>query len=76
MSQNETTLREQTLGEKRVRASFNPGNNNLVDEFKAKTAELIDMCEQHKSKDPRLAALAQTNFETAAMYAVKLATAE
>lgn len=38
------------------------------------SAELIDLCEEHKSLDPRLAALAQTAYEEAAMWAVKLVT--
>lgn len=66
----------QTLGEQRVRANFNPGADNLVAEIKEHTAELIDLCENKlKSKDPRLAALAQTAYEEAAMWAVKAATA-
>jgi hypothetical protein len=67
--------REQSYGELLVRASFNPSNNNLVDEVKAKTAELIDVIQANKSLDPRLAALAITAFETGAMWGVKLATA-
>lgn len=66
---------EQTLGQKRVRTSFNPSMENVVDEIKQRSAELIDICEQLKSKDPRLAALAQTLYEEAAMWAVKAATA-
>lgn len=65
---------EQTLGEKRVRASFNPSAENDVDFIKARTAELIDFCEGLKGKDARLSALAQTALEEAAMWAVKLAT--
>jgi hypothetical protein len=66
----------QTLGEKRVRADFNPSSNELVSEIKAKTAELIDLCGNAlQTKEPRLAALAQTAYEEAAMWAVKAATA-
>ena len=65
---------DQTLGEKRVRVSFNPGHHSLVDDIKEKTANLIDMIEEIKHLDPRLAALAQTHYEDAAMWAVKLAT--
>ena len=65
-----------TLGESRVRISFNPSKDSLVDRFKRLSAELIDLCEEHKSLDPRLAALAQTAYETAAMWAVKLVTTE
>lgn len=65
-----------SLGSDRVRASFNPSNNDRVDEIKRRTAELIDICEQElKPLDGRLAALAQTAYEEAAMWAVKAATA-
>jgi hypothetical protein len=63
-----------TVGEQRVRVSFNPSNNEKVDEIKARTADLIDLCEMLKAIDPRLAALAQTHYEDAAMWAVKAAT--
>ena len=66
---------EETIGEKRVRLAFNPGSLNMVDNIKAQTAVLIDLCETLKAKDPRLAALAQTAYEEAAMWAVKAATA-
>jgi hypothetical protein len=66
---------EQTLGQKRVRSDFNPSTENMVDVVKEKTAELINLCEEMKDKDPRLASLAQTAYETAAMWAVKCATA-
>ncbi len=65
-----------TTGESRVRTKFNPSNDSLVDQFKQLSAELIDLCEEHKSLDPRLAALAQTAYEEAAMWAVKLATTQ
>ncbi len=65
-----------SVGEDRVRIKFNPNANSLVDQIKQKSAELIDLCEtQLKTKDPRLAALAQTHYEDAAMWAVKAATA-
>lgn len=64
-----------TIGESRVRTSFNPSANGTVDQIKQKTAELIDMCEDLKVKDGRLASLAQTAYEEAAMWAVKAATA-
>ena len=64
-----------TIGEQRVRTEFNPSNEGIVDQIKQKSAELINMCEELKGKDPRIAALAQTNYELAAMWAVKLATA-
>lgn len=68
-------MEEKTIGEQRVRTAFNPSLEGVVDQIKQKTAELINMCEELKSKDPRLAALAQTDYEKAAMWAVKLATA-
>jgi hypothetical protein len=36
---------------------------------------MIDLCETLKAKDARLASLAQTHYEDAAMWAVKAATA-
>lgn len=64
-----------TVGEDRVRISFNTSNNEVVDQIKVKTAHLIDLCEMLKIKDARLASIAQTYYEDAAMWAVKAATA-
>ena len=64
-----------TLGEARVRTTFNPANDSVVDQIKQKSAELIDLCETLKEKDGRLASLAQTSYEEAEMWAVKAATA-
>jgi hypothetical protein len=64
-----------TIGEERVRTSFNPSASGIVDEIKQKSAELIDICETLKIKDARLASLAQTHYEDATMWAVKAATA-
>jgi hypothetical protein len=68
----------QTLGESRVRLSFNPSDDSLVDYFKKSTAILIDALETMKDKsDPekiRLISLAQTHYEDAAMWSVKAAT--
>ncbi len=66
---------EQTLGEQRVRVNFNPSQEDKVSQIKQKSAELINLCEELKSKDGRLASLAQTAYEEAAMWAVKAATA-
>lgn len=66
---------EKSIGELRVRTEFNPSADNVVDCIKQATAQLINMCEELKSLDPRLAALAQTSYEEAAMWAVKAATA-
>jgi hypothetical protein len=63
-----------SIGAMRVRESFNPSKDIIVDKIKRYTADLIDMCEGLKNLDPRLAALAQTAYEEAAMWAVKLAT--
>jgi hypothetical protein len=75
-------MNDQTLGDLRVRASFNPSADNLVDKIKHATAMLIDICEEMKGVDKqsngpeklRLIALAQTAYEEAAMWAVKAAT--
>lgn len=64
-----------SVGEDRVRIKFNPSDNSVVAQIKQKSAELIDLCEPLKAKDPRLASLAQTHYEDAAMWAVKAATA-
>ena len=64
-----------TLGEMRVRVTFNPTADSVVDQIKQETAKLIHLCEALKSKDARLASLAQTAYEEAAMWAVKSATA-
>jgi len=71
-----------SIGAQRVRESFNPSENNLVDKIKRYTADLIDLCEDLKNSAPepvvkeqaRLACLAQTAYEEAAMWAVKAAT--
>jgi hypothetical protein len=60
-----------TIGEERVRTDFNPLKNGRIDEIKQKTAELINLCEELKARDGRLASLAQTAYEEAAMWAVK-----
>ena len=65
-----------TIGERRVRVGLNPGKRVVVEEIKAKTADLIDICEGLKRLDPRLAALAQTVYEEAALWAVKAAPAD
>lgn len=67
-------MNPKSLGEQRVRTEFNPSANTVVDQLKQKSAELIDLCETLKHLDPRLAALAQTRYEEAAMWAVKAAT--
>jgi predicted DNA-binding protein YlxM (UPF0122 family) len=68
-------MSDKTLGEIRVRTAFNPSEKTVVDQIKQSTAALINMCEELKHKDLRLASLAQTAYEEAAMWAVKAATA-
>lgn len=63
-----------SIGEDRVRTKFNPAADSTVDQLKQKTAELIDLCETLKPLDGRLASLAQTSYEEAAMWAVKATT--
>lgn len=70
-----------SIGEDRVRVKFNPSNADLVSQLKQKTAELIDLCEAHRqaidadAEERRLWSLAMTQYEDAAMWAVKAATA-
>jgi hypothetical protein len=71
----QATKPSQTVGETRVRISFNVAASDVVAQIKHKSAELIDLCETLKTKDGRLASLAQTSYEEAAMWAVKAATA-
>lgn len=66
----------QTLGDQRVRRGFNPSGQPLVDDIKIRSAQLIDLCEMFKALDPRAAAIAQTHYEEACMWAVKAATTE
>lgn len=40
-----------TIGENRVRTSFNPANDSLVDRIKQKSAELIDLCQAMKNDE-------------------------
>jgi len=63
-----------SVGERRVRTTFNPSAESSVDKIKQTTAQLINLCDEIKDKDIRLAALAMTAYEEAAMWAVKLAT--
>ena len=72
-----------TKGEYRVGKAFNPSNDDMVAALKGVAADFIDLVERidvaHgcNSIDPevvRLKALAQTEIESAAMWAVKAAT--
>lgn len=65
-----------TLGAERVRLDFNPSSKSEVDDIKRQCADLIDRCDQFKKsgEQARCAAIAQTYFEEAAMWAVKAIT--
>lgn len=70
-----------SLGEDRVRVTFNPSANTLVDQIKQLTSTLIDVCDGAAAHSPgsetrRLWSLAMTHYEEAAMWAVKAATAK
>jgi hypothetical protein len=65
---------EKTVGELRVRTDFNVSGNDTVTLLKEEIAKLINLVETLKGKDARLASLAQTAYEEAAMWAVKAAT--
>jgi hypothetical protein len=62
-----------TIGEQRVRVTFNPSNSDDVYVIKSRSADLIDQCEKHKrnGEQARCAAKAQDLYEEAAMWAVK-----
>ncbi len=73
-----------TIGEQRVRVDFNVAKDEAtrsnIDLIKTKTAELINILnlvkdEALRSERNRLIALAQTDYESAAMWAVKAITA-
>ena len=59
-----------------VRLDFNPTANETVREIKTLTAALITVCQKLQTgpEAGRAAAIAITEYETAAMFAVKAAT--
>jgi len=75
-----------TKGEYRVGIDFNPSGDDMVGQIKRKAADLIDFIDGiptpdastkgavHSNEVARLKALAQTEIESAAMWAVKAAT--
>lgn len=66
-----------TKGEYRVGITFNPSNNDQVARIKRAAADLIDLIQEIPMRDgeiERLRALAVTDVESAAMWAVKAAT--
>jgi len=74
----ETPTRAPTEGEYRVGISFNPSASPAVDSIKAKAAALIDELEpiaaNRDHPGARCAAIAMTEIESAAMWAVKAVT--
>lgn len=85
-NKNKIKMADKTLGEARVRTSFNPSDDSVVQHIKERAAELINYIDQnvnageHIPKEGlgefvRLKALAMTDVESAAMWAVKAATA-
>ena len=76
-------MSEKTIGERRVRIDFNVSGETAIDEIKSKTADLINIvkaCPIERHCEPgesaRLQALAMTAYEEAAMWAVKMVTAD
>lgn len=70
---------EQTFGQQRVRARFNPSQEDAVDANKAATAAILDtlkarMDASENGEEKRLLALAMTGYEEACMWAVKALT--
>ena len=76
-----------TKGEYRVGINFNPSNEDVVGQIKRAAADLIDLIDgiplpafdsldsaMHSNEVARLKALAQTEIESAEMWAVKAAT--
>lgn len=82
MAQDEgSVLRGPTLGESRVRMDFNVSGDEKVAQIKRLAADFIDLCESLKesyngqpNEKNRCLAVAQTEAEAAAMWAVKGAT--
>lgn len=65
-----------TIGEQRVHAEFNPDKNELVDQIKNKSAELINLINSIPNnagdgEKRRCQSIAMTEIETGCMYAVK-----
>ena len=76
--------KNQTTGEFKVRTSFNVSGSSFVDEIKKRAAELIDLIDKSALRPDaderetrewgRLKALAMTDIESGAGWAVKAAT--
>lgn len=69
-------MSEKTLGEQIVRVDFNPSQEGIVYDIKRHTAAIIDLVDKLPAWAGRHKALAITNYEIAAMFAVKAATSE
>ena len=69
-----------TLGEKRIRTEFNPGNNEKLQNLKEKFAHLLNEVDAIRGdgmisgEKARLIAESLTLLETSAMFAVKAIT--
>ena len=66
-----------STGQERVGISFNPSGKPEVDSVKDMSAKIIDMLQplvDHGGEAGRCAAVAQTRYEDAAMWAVKAIT--
>lgn len=75
---NENT-REMTFGEKAVGLTFNPSNNEAVQQLKEKAAAFIDNCDGFRNATDdgevkRMLSVAITEAQTAQMWAVKAVT--
>jgi hypothetical protein len=77
--------KELSFGEKAVGLTFNPSNNQKVQDLKVKAAAFIDACQAMRVVDnpetekvdgevARMASIAITEAQTAQMWAVKAAT--
>ena len=62
-------------GDRIVRSAFNPSGSGKVDRIKALAAALINEIDALPDNDPRVKAVAKTEVEGAAQWAVKAATA-
>ena len=66
-----------TLGESRIGVSFNPGGDSRIDELKRLFADLVDdigaLPDHGDGEIRRVKAVAQSEVEGAAMWAVKAA---
>lgn len=79
-TQEPTTQRQLTFGEKAVGISFNPGNNAKVESIKRSFANVIDDLQKLRSEAApssevgRMLSVAITEAQTAQMWAVKAVT--